>query len=52
MLKESCFNFPDHIRERVINVAGDEFADSDCANLSIARIVAYAGIDVMANQFR
>jgi hypothetical protein len=52
MLKQSCFDFPDHIRERVIMVAGDEFAGSDCANLAISRIVERAGIGVIANQFR
>src|SRR5690554_3791824 len=44
MPKETFFNLPDEKRERVLNVAIDEFADNDYPNVSISRLVDRAGI--------
>lgn len=44
MPKETFFNLPDQKRERIIDVAVDEFAENDYPNVSISRLVDRAGI--------
>lgn len=44
MPKETFFNLPDEKRERILDVAIDEFADNDYPNVSISRLVDRAGI--------
>lgn len=44
MPKETFFNLPRQKRERIIDVAIDEFADNDYANVSISRLVERAAI--------
>lgn len=44
MPKETFFNLPDEKRERILDVAIDQFADNDYPNVSISRLVDRAGI--------
>lgn len=44
MPQETFFNLPDDKRERILDVAIDEFADNDYPNVSISRLVDRAGI--------
>lgn len=44
MPKETFFNLPDDKRERLLQIAIDEFADNDYQNASISRIVKEMGI--------
>jgi AcrR family transcriptional regulator len=44
MPKETFFNLPEEKREHITNIAIDEFANNDYADVSISRIVARAAI--------
>ncbi|MCC6455313.1 MAG: TetR/AcrR family transcriptional regulator [Caldilineaceae bacterium] len=44
MPKETFFNLPEEKRENITNIAIDEFANNDYADVSISRMVARAGI--------
>ncbi|MCB0036140.1 MAG: TetR/AcrR family transcriptional regulator, partial [Anaerolineales bacterium] len=44
MPKETFFNLPDDKRERLLQIAINEFADNDYQNASISRIVKEMGI--------
>jgi AcrR family transcriptional regulator len=44
MPHQTFFNLPDDKRQQILQVAIDEFAESDYDNVSISRIVARAGI--------
>lgn len=44
MPKETFFNLPDDKRQRIVDVAIDEFAENDYPNVSISRFVDRAGI--------
>ena len=44
MPKITFFNLPDEKRQLILDIAIDEFAENDFANVSISRIVARAGI--------
>lgn len=44
MPRQTFFNLPDEKRQLILDIAIDEFAENDYANVSISRIVARAGI--------
>ena len=44
MPKPTFFNLPEEKRQQIVDVAIDEFAENDYADVSISRIVARAGI--------
>ena len=44
MPKQTFFNLPDEKRERILDMAIDEFAENDYQNVSISRLVDRAGI--------
>ncbi|MEA3335945.1 MAG: TetR/AcrR family transcriptional regulator [Chloroflexota bacterium] len=44
MPKQTFFNLPEEKRQLIVDIAIDEFAQNDYANVSISRIVARAGI--------